>query len=140
MRIGEVARRSGVGVETVRFYERRGLLVRPPRPQRGFRSYPAETVARIRFIREAQAVGFSLEEIRELLELRADPAADCARVRRRAQAKLAQLDAKLRLLLNMRRALELLVSACPGEGPVERCTILEAISRARAHELVEAES
>ena len=139
MRIGEVARRSGVGVETVRFYERRGLLDRPARPQRGFRSYPAETVERIRFIREAQAIGFSLDEIRELLELRADPNADCERVRRRAEAKTRQLDAKLRLLLNMRRALELLVAACPGEGPVTRCTILDAISRARARALRDGE-
>ena len=77
--ISRVAERAGVGVETIRFYERRGLIKQPPRPQSwGFRFYGDEVVERIRFIRQAQELGFSLREIAELLMLRADPVADCA--------------------------------------------------------------
>jgi MerR family mercuric resistance operon transcriptional regulator len=80
MRISEAARAAAVGVETVRYYERRGLIERPPRPATGgYRSYPPDTVQRILFIRQAQGLGFTLSEIEELLALRADPSADCAR-------------------------------------------------------------
>ena len=91
MRIGKLAEKAGVGVETVRFYERRGLIDQPLKPQSyGFRSYPKELVQRIRFIRHAQTLGFTLTEIEELLALRTDPATDCSDVRDRATAKTSR--------------------------------------------------
>lgn len=128
--IGDVARRAGLGVETIRFYERRGLVRRPPRPATGFRTYPEETVARIRFIRQAQAIGFTLQEIAGLLALRVAPGTDCAAVRARATAKLANVDARLAELGRIRAALAKLVAMCPGSGAVARCTILDALDSA----------
>ena len=123
--IGKAAERAGVGVETVRFYERRRLIEQPAKPKDGgFRSYPPETVERIRFIRQAQSLGFSLGEIGELLSLRADPQTECGAMRNRAQAKLEDVDRKLARLGDIRRALEAVVAACPGEGGLGDCTIL----------------
>ena len=131
--IGRAARRAGVGVETVRFYERRGLIAQPPKPATsGFRTYSDETVARIRFIRQAQELGFSLREIDELLGLRADPAADAVDVRNRAAAKLAQVEEKIHQLERIRGALEALIAACPGQGELGHCSIMEALGRRRA--------
>ncbi len=129
--IGQVARDAGVGVETVRFYERRGLVERPARPPHGgVRAYPAATVARIRFIREAQQLGFSLAEVAELLSLRAAPAADCAAVRARTEDKLAEVERKIAGLERIRLALAALIAACPGEGALDACTIVEALDAA----------
>ena len=128
LRIGEVARAAGVGVETVRFYERKGLIAQPPRPMHGIRSYPAATVARIRFIRQAQGLGFSLAEIAELLDLTREPDADCSAVRLRAIEKLEEVRAKRRLLERMEAILEDLVDACPNTGGLEGCPIVEALS------------
>ena len=125
--IGKVARDAEVGVETVRFYERKGLIARPRRPQRGFRSYPPEIVQRIRFIRQAQELGFTLREIKDLLSLRADPKADCAVVRRKSQEKLADVIAKSQQLDHIRQALEALITACPGRGAIRACSILDAL-------------
>ncbi len=133
MTIGRAAARAGVGVETVRFYERRGLIERPPRPRHGgFREYPAETIRRIRFIRQAQEIGFSLREIAELLSLKADPAADCRHVRDRAAAKLAEVERKIERLERIRTALEALVAACPGSGAIRACSILEVLAEPEA--------
>jgi Hg(II)-responsive transcriptional regulator len=126
--IGVVARRAGIGVETVRFYERRGLLRRPPRPDTGFRTYPEETVARLRFIRQAQGLGFALKEIGDLLALRVAPGTDCAAVRARASAKLADVEVRLAELERIRGALAKLVAACPGSGAVTTCTILGSLA------------
>lgn len=128
MRIGLVARKAGVGVETVRFYERKGLIARPARPEGGFRSYPAEAVDRIRFVRHAQDIGFSLAEITDLLSLRADPATDCADIRARAAEKRADVQAKIDRLVHMRDALDELIASCPGGGDVKSCTIIEAMN------------
>lgn len=115
-------------METVRFYERQGLIRQPAKPAGGgFRSYPDETIERIRFIRQAQELGFSLREVRELLELRADPDADAADVRARATAKLADVDDKVQQLLCIKQALEALIEACPGQGDLGCCTIIEAL-------------
>ncbi len=128
-RIGAAAREAGVGVETIRFYERKGLIEQPPKPAfGGFRAYPPETLRRIRFIRQAQELGFSLREIDEILSLRADPSADCADVRAQATAKLAEVDRKIAWLKVMRRALEDLIAACPGRGALKTCTIMETIA------------
>ncbi len=131
MTISKAARKAGVGIETVRFYERRGLIEQPPKPESsGFRDYPVETVRRIRFFRQAQEIGFSLREIEELLSLRADPAADCADVRARAEAKLEEINRKVARLGEIRGALEELIAACPGSGALRACSILEALTDA----------
>lgn len=128
MRIGEVASEAGVGVETIRFYERKGLIDRPHRPAHGgFRSYGLATVSRIRFIRQAQDLGFSLSEIVELLSLRADPSTDCADVRERARTKREEMEAKIAKLGRMRDALGRLIDACPGRGALGDCSIVEAL-------------
>jgi MerR family mercuric resistance operon transcriptional regulator len=123
----EVARRGGVNLETIRYYERRGLLPRPPRTASGYRVFAPEAVRRLRFVRRAQALGFSLKEIKELLSLRAAPRTRCPDVRKRAEAKLAEVDAKIRSLAAMRKALEQLIAACTGQGPARDCPILESL-------------
>ncbi len=128
MTIGKAARRAGVGVETVRFYERKELIAQPAKPAAsGFRNYPEETVERIRFIRQAQELGFSLREVGELLELRADPDADAADVRFRATAKLKDVNGKIDRLSRIRDALETLIAACPGRGALSCCSIMDAL-------------
>jgi len=126
--ISKVALKAGVGVETVRFYERKGLVQQPPKPSNGgYRIYPTERVDRIRFIRQAQELGFSLREIEELLSLRTDPATDCADVRERAQTKLNEITRKIDLMMGIQTALEKLITACPGQGALQLCSIIEAI-------------
>ena len=130
--IGKAAKQAGVGVETIRFYERKGLIAQPPKPAvGGFRDYPGETLARIRFIREAQELGFSLHEIAELLSLRADPKADCGAVQRRAEAKLAEVGKKIERLEEIGAALGSLIDACPGKGALGACSIIEALESDR---------
>src|SRR5713226_9108299 len=114
--IGALAKRAGVGVETVRFYERRGLVRRPARPGTGYRSYPEEIVGRIRFIRNAQALGFTLQEVKELLALRVTAGTSCAAVRSRAVVKIADVKRRLGDLELIKAALEKLILLCPGRG------------------------
>lgn len=125
--IGALAKQAGVGVETVRFYERRGLVRRPARPGAGYRSYPEEAIDRIRFIRNAQALGFSLQEIKDLLALRVTSGTSCAAVRSRAAAKVADVKQRMNDLGRIKLGLERLVAACPGRGALENCTILDAL-------------
>jgi len=128
MTIGRLARKARVGVETIRFYERKGLIEQPPRPQDGgYRVYPEETAHRIRFIRQAQELGFSLREVQDLLSLRADPQSDPADVRARAAAKLAEVTRKITELERIRGALEDLIAACPGRGALRNCSIMETL-------------
>ncbi len=128
MTISKIAKEAGVGVETVRFYERKGLVQQPPKPSTGgYRIYPAETVERIRFIRQAQELGFSLREIEELLSLRMAPSTDCADVRERAQTKLNEVKHKIAQMKRIQAALEQLIAACPGQGTLQVCSIIEAI-------------
>jgi MerR family copper efflux transcriptional regulator len=125
--IGEVAEQAHVHVETLRYYERRGLVARPPRSASNYRLYAEDTVRRVRFIKRAQELGFSLNDIKELLSLRADPEAGCAEVRARAEAKMKQIDAKIGALTAMKHALSTLVTECSGEGPLSDCPILESL-------------
>jgi MerR family copper efflux transcriptional regulator len=125
--IGRLARAVGVNLETVRYYERRGLLPKPPRSGSGYRLFPAEAKGRLRFIRRAQELGFSLGEIRELLSLRVAPTAKSADVRRRAQAKITDIEAKIRSLRSMKKALRELTQTCSGCGSVRDCPILESL-------------
>ena len=129
------ARTAGVGVETIRFYERRGLIKQPRKPASGFRKYDGETVMRIRFIRQAQELGFSLREIKELLTLRADPGADCAAVRARAVIKRDEVEQKIARLGKLRVALDRLITSCPGSGALRTCTILNCIEHAPISEV-----
>ena len=127
--IGQLARRAEVGVETVRFYEREGLLEEPARRPSGYRQYDEGVVDRLRFIRRAKQLGFTLKEIRELLSLRLDPATTCADVKSRAEAKLDDIAAKIRSLQRMKRALVKLTKACSGRGAASECPILESLDR-----------
>ncbi len=125
--IGELAERAHVNRETVRYYERRRLLPRPSRSVSGYRVFADDAVRRLRFIRHAQELGFSLNEIRELLALRVKSADTCDRVRERAEAKIADIARKLRSLRHMKEALSELVSACGRRGRTRECPILDSL-------------
>ena len=125
--IGKVAKQAGVGIDTVRFYEREGLIAEPPRSESGYRRYPEDTVARLRFVKKAKELGFSLKEIGELLSLRARPKGSCADVRGRANEKIEDIDQKMASLKAMREALVGLVNECSGSGPRTECPILNAL-------------
>lgn len=131
--IGQLARLSGFGVETIRYYERERLVGEPPRRASGYREYPEDTLARLRFIRHAKELGFSLKDIKDLLELRVAPGATCASVRKRAEAKIADVRAKQEKLRQIEKALVKLAAACKGRGPTSNCPILDALEeRGRA--------
>ena len=130
--IGQLAQRAGVGVETVRFYEREGLISEPPRRPSGYRDYPLETVARIVFIRRAKNLGFTLKEINELLELRVRPRRNCAKVKQSADVKIADIDGKLSALRRMRRALIDLTRACEERTPTTECPILASLGESES--------
>ena len=127
LRIGEVAERAGVGVETVRFYERRGLLDEPPRSASGYRQYPAETVSKLRFIKRAKDLGFSLSEVNDLITLRLDSAVSAGEIKSRAKAKITHIEEKLRDLERVRDALLHLVQTCDGTSSTTGCPILIAL-------------
>jgi len=134
MRIGETAKRAEVGVETIRFYELKGLIDQPPTPQNGgYREYSKYEVRRIRFIRSAQQLGFSLSEIADLLALKTGTVARCVDVRERASTKLSEVNVKIDNLERIKSALEALIDSCPGEGPARDCSILEAINDGNLH-------
>ena len=125
--IGRLAKEAGVSVETIRYYERLGIISRPPKPSSGYRRYPPVMVSRIRFIKNAQELGFSLKEISELLELRVDPDSSCEDVRQQAEVKVEDITAKIRSLQRMKTVLTRLVRACNTSAPTEECPILEAL-------------
>jgi len=135
--IGQVARRAGVGVETVRFYEREGLLEEPPRRASGYRQYSEEVVRRLHFIKRAQQLGFSLKEISELLLLRVDDQMSCEEVKQRTEAKLADVERKMVELQRMRQALLQVHSLCTGQGPTGRCPMLDALNQQKTLDLAE---
>lgn len=125
--IGQLAGRAAVRVGTVRYYERTGLLPRVARKASGYRRYGTDAVERLRFIRAAQSLGFTLAEIRELLSLRVQAGASCADVRARTQDKIAAIDARISELRRIRAALVTLASRCAGSGPTSECPILDAL-------------
>ncbi len=127
--IGHVARDAGINLETVRYYERVGLLPKAPRSASGYRLFPADATRRLRFIRRAQDLGFSLKEIRELLALRVSSRTTSAEIRNRAEAKIADIDGKIRSLESMSKTLRKLTKACAGCGPTSECPILESLDR-----------
>ena len=125
--IGRLAREVGVNVETVRFYERQGILPKPPRSASGYRQFPANAKRRLKFIKRAQELGFSLSEIRELLALRVSRRGTSAEIRKRTEAKIVDIEGKIRSLDSMRKSLLKLVSSCGGCTPVSECPIPESL-------------
>jgi DNA-binding transcriptional MerR regulator len=123
--IGTLAKRAGVGIDTVRYYERNGLLAPRTRLASGYRRYGELEVSRLRFIRRAQALGFTLKEVRALLSLSAQR--DVARVKRAAQAKLEDVEHRIAALERIRQGLSSLIGACPGHGRAADCPILQAL-------------
>lgn len=128
LRIGALAREAGVGVDTIRYYEREGLLPEPRRRASGYRDYDAGAVTQLRFIRRAKTLGFSLDDIRELLALSADRGQGVAGVKARAEARLADVEHRIRELRRVQRGLKQLIDACPGHGELAQCPILKALS------------
>ncbi|MBA3692260.1 MAG: MerR family DNA-binding protein [Acidobacteria bacterium] len=125
--VGQLAKLARVNLETVRYYERCGLLPQPPRLSSGYRAFPVVSVERIRFIKQAQELGFSLKEIKELLALQIDPNSTGADVKKSAEAKINDIEAKIKTLSAMKKALVKLKAACNGNGPISECPILESI-------------
>ena len=125
--IGTLAREAGIHVETVRYYEQRGLL-KQPRRAGGWRRYDDEALRVLRFVKRAQELGFSLDEVHELLSLRASKSSrTCVRVRAAAEAKLSDVEARIRDLDAIRRTLQGLATTCPEEGAADACPILDAL-------------
>jgi len=128
MTIGELAKNAGVNVQTVRYYERTKLLPAPHRwPDSGYRDYDEDALLRLRFIRSAKELGFTLNEIRELLELRILPGESCAEMKRLLQAKLSDIDARMKEMRRLRKVMEKLIGACQHRRRKTSCPALWAI-------------
>ncbi|MCF7220405.1 heavy metal-responsive transcriptional regulator [Marilutibacter chinensis] len=127
MKIGELSRRTGIGIDTVRYYERQGLLRPASRMASGYRLFDEDDVARLQFVRRAKGLGFTLEEIRELLALSDHREDDMASLNAVASAKLVDVERRLAELERMRDGLRSLIDACPGHGAMTRCPILNAL-------------
>lgn len=126
MKIGKLVAEAGVNIDTIRFYERKGVLPEPERRPSGYRNYGPETVQRLHFIRNAKRLGFSLTEITELLELSSGD--DMGAVRAAASEKLASVREKIADLERMREALDQVITACPGHGATSECPIVRSLS------------
>jgi len=127
MRIGQVAERAGVTVETIRFYESQALISEPPRSQGGYRLYTADAVKRVRFIQRAKELGFSLNDIQSLLKLRNEPGTTCAVIRVQTVKKIAEVEDKIRDLTRIRNALSNLADRCVSDANLSECPILDAL-------------
>ena len=127
LQIGAVSKRAKVGVETIRYYEREGLLSQPARRPSGYRQYDDSVVARLQFIRRAKELGFTLGEIRELLGLWFNDETKCAHVRQRAEHKLHDIEAKIASLQQMKRSLRKLIRTCQRRNSIKRCPLLEGL-------------
>ncbi|MFO0922624.1 MAG: MerR family DNA-binding protein [Pirellulales bacterium] len=126
--ISKIAAAAGVGVETIRYYERRGLIEQPKAMRTAFREYPESVIARVRFIKRAQELGFTLEEIAELLALTEQSGITRKEVREVAQQKLVMIREKLQDLIRMEATLSKLVRSCSGKGSLAGCPIIEALA------------
>lgn len=123
---GQVAEEAGVKNDTVRYYEERGLIDEPPRTSSGYRQFPPDTVQRINFIKRAQELGFTLAEIEDLLEL-ADGKGSAEDILTKTESKIAEIEQKISHLQTLRDSLTELAEACPGEGPLSQCNILDSL-------------
>jgi len=128
---GRLARVTGVSRETIRYYERQGLLGAPPRSASGYREYPHEAIGALRFIKGAQALGFSLKEVAELQALIGESQTVCGDMRDRALLKLTDIDEKIKALQSMRGTLKKIIKACPGKGPLSECSIVGGMEGAK---------
>lgn len=128
MKIGKLARSAGVNIDTVRYYERQGILPPPQRQASGYRRYGQDDIARLGFVRRGKALGFTLVEIRDLLALSGRPADDMAGLKATATEKLADVERKLGDLMRIRDGLKALVASCPGHGALDHCPILTALA------------
>jgi len=128
LNIGQVAKQTGVTVETIRFYEKQSLIATPQRTDAGYRQYPLETVKRLRFIQHAKEVGFTLKDIGELLALRQEPRTSCADIKIRTTQKIEEVDQKIRDLQRIRDALARMIMKCSGRGALSTCPILEELN------------
>ncbi|TBR26054.1 MerR family transcriptional regulator [bacterium] len=128
---GKVAGRAGVNIQTVRYYERRGLLVPDGRRDSGYRLYGQEAVRKLRFIKNAQGLGFSLDEIARLLRMRVGQKAQCGKVKKQAQSRLVVVQEKITALRAMERALKALIRTCSAKATTDRCPILESLEDGR---------
>ncbi len=126
--IGELAKHARVNLETIRYYERQELLPKPPRLQSGYRAFPEESVRRIRFIKQAQELGFSLKEIKELLSLQTEPHLSGANVRKRVEAKITDVEDKMKTLRAIKKGLVQLKATCNGESSIGDCPILKSLN------------
>jgi MerR family transcriptional regulator, copper efflux regulator len=128
MNIGQVASKAGVAPATVRYYEQRGLLARATRTESGYRQYGAETINRLRFIKEAQRIGFTLQDIRELLDLHSDGVEACPQVQSRATQKIEIIKDRIRELTKMQRLLESLITSCDASSDAAECPLLASLT------------
>ncbi len=126
--VGKLAQAAGVGVETIRFYERRGLLVQPQKKTSGYREYAPDDVARIQFIKRAQAIGFTLKEISELIQLEQDSRSQCGDIQERAIDKIRIVDQKIAELTRMREELDRLSRCCASDQPLSECRLMNCLS------------
>jgi MerR family mercuric resistance operon transcriptional regulator len=124
-----IAEQAGVNIETIRYYERRGLIEKPPRNISGYRQFPEETVERIRFIKNSQRLGFSLREIRDLLSLKVTPKASCADVKRKTDQKILEIEERIYNLQQMKQALQELSSRCLMSTNIKECHILNLLEK-----------
>lgn len=134
MTIGRLAKTAGVNIDTIRYYERNGLLPAPARRESGYREYASADVERLRFIRRAKELGFTLAEIAELMSLTAERDSDMRGVKRKAEERLQQVEFKIKELQRVRRGLKALIAACPGHGELGGCPIMAALSGRTSHE------
>lgn len=125
--IGQLAAAANVNLQTIRYYERRGIVTAPRRTASGYRQYAHDAVSRLRFIKHAQELGFSLKEIQQLLGLRVRPGAACNVVERKTRAKIALVQQRIRDLQRMKHTLERLAAACAARRSTDECPILEAL-------------
>jgi len=129
LRIGELAKRTGLGIETIRFYERKRLLKEPERRPSGYRQYDESVVARLQFIRRTKSLGFTLGEIEELLALWFNPNTGCHHVRDKAAKKISEIDDRIKSLKEMRRSLKRVLAQCEQRGTLEECPLLDGLQK-----------
>lgn len=127
LKIGELAKEAGVNLQTVYYYERRGILAPSTRLESGYRLYDSAAVKKLRFVKSAQALGFSLAEIASLLKLRVGRTSSCGSILKKAEAKLGEIETKIESLARLRRTLRSLISDCRNRNTTDACPILSSL-------------
>ena len=135
LKIGQLAKAANVNIDTVRYYERRGLIPEPPRKESGYREYTQNYIARIRFVKRAQDLGFSLNEISELMDLRVDSQTVCSDVKKRTEAKVIDIEEKIQSLVRMKQTLTNLLEHCKSQEPTGECPILAMLDAEEDEEM-----